>query len=71
LLLLHYAGESGFDRTELGRHARWSPASVTRALQQLSSPDVRQIVLVDQRFVLTDLGNKRIREQLADKLLLT
>lgn len=71
LVLLHYAGERGFTRTELGRHAQCSPASVTRSVQKLEAPNCRQIVLVgDTRYRLTDLGSKRIREQLAAKLLL-
>lgn len=71
LLLLHYAGENGFSRGEIGKHAKCSPASVTRALQKLSAPDMRQIVqLRNSNYRLTDLGSKRIREHLAAKLLL-
>lgn len=71
LVLLHYAGEKGFTRGELGRHAGCSPPSVTRAIQKLQAPDSRQIVLLPSgHFRLTDLGSKRIREQLASKLLL-
>jgi hypothetical protein len=71
LVLLHYAGETGFSRSELGRYARFSPASVTRSLQKLESPDFRQIILLSTgKYRLTDLGSKRIREQLAEKLLL-
>ncbi len=71
LVLLHYAGETGFTRAELGKHCMFSPASVTRAVQTLESVRYRQIVcLPNGRNRLTDLGSKRIREQLADKLLL-
>jgi DNA-binding MarR family transcriptional regulator len=71
LVLLHYAGEVGFTRTELGRHARVSPPSVTRALDALTGAGRRCVVqLSDQRFRLTDLGSKYVREKLADKLLL-
>jgi hypothetical protein len=71
LVLLHYAGEAGFTRSQLGRHALYSPSSVTEALQKLQSPDVRQVILTPSgRYQLTGLGHKRIREQLADKLLL-
>jgi len=71
LLLLHYAGDDGFTRTELGIFARCSAASVTRSIQKLESPAVRQIVqLGSNRYRLTDLGSKRIREDLAPKLLL-
>jgi len=72
LVLLHYAGEGGFTRTELGKHAHRSPPRVTEALEKLTSPDVRQVILIPSsgRYQLTGLGHKRIREQLADKLLL-
>jgi hypothetical protein len=71
LVLLHFAGESGFTRTEVGKYAMRSAPSVTRALQKLESAEYRQIVLLSSsRYRLTDLGSKHIREQLADKLLL-
>jgi hypothetical protein len=70
LVLLHFAGESGFSRTELGRYALCSAPSITRALQALEAPDKRQIVqLTNGKYRLTDLGARRVREQLADKLL--
>lgn len=72
LVLLHYAGEQGFTRSEVGKYAMVSAASVTTALQKLKSPEMRQVVeLASKRFRLTDLGSKRIREKLPDKLLLT
>jgi hypothetical protein len=71
LVLLHYAGEQGFSRRSLGQHARCAPSSITRAIDALTSPQSREVVqLGDGRFVLTSLGEKRIRERLADKLLL-
>lgn len=71
LVLLHYAGEQGFSRGELGRLAQCSAPSVTRAVQKLISPSFRQVVqLASGAYRLTDLGSKRIREQLAEKLLL-
>jgi hypothetical protein len=71
LILLHYAGDTGFSRHELGRFAQCSASSVTRSLQKLIAPDFRQVVQLDTgNFRLTDLGSKRIREQLADKLIL-
>jgi hypothetical protein len=70
LVLLHYAGETGFSRTEIGKSARCSAASVTRALQKLTAPEARQVVQVGSgKYCLTDLGSKRIREQLSTKLL--
>jgi hypothetical protein len=71
LILLHYAGELGFTRAEPARYAKCSQTSITRALQKLTAPDCRQvIVLPSDRYPLTDLGSKRIREQVPDKLLL-
>ena len=71
LVLLHYAGEQGFSRRGLGQTAMCSPPSVTKALDALTASNCRQVVqLEDGRFVLTDLGHKRIREQMAEKLLL-
>ena len=71
LVLLHYAGEEGFNRHELGLHAMCSASSVTRSVQKLSAPEYRQLVLlVNNKYRLTDLGAKRLREELADKLLL-
>jgi len=71
LVLLHYAGEQGFTRTELGRYAMLKAPAVTTALQKLTDPAVRQVVeLQSKRFRLTDLGSKRVREKLPDKLLL-
>jgi hypothetical protein len=71
LVLLHYAGEGGFSRAELGKSCLKAAPTVTTALQTLASPSRREIVQVmDGRYRLTDLGSKRIREHLADKLLL-
>ncbi len=71
LALLHYAGEAGFTRTELGHHVKRSPPRVTEALRRLAAADSRQVVLLSSgRYRLTELGSRRIREHLADKLLL-
>ena len=69
LILLHYAGENGFTRTELGKNAKCSPSSITRTISALTSPSKREVIQIRDRFVLTDIGQKRIREQLASKLL--
>jgi hypothetical protein len=71
LVLLHYAGENGFTRKELGKYCKVAPPRVTEALQFLECSACRQIVLLTNgKYRLTDLGSKRIRENLADKLLL-
>lgn len=70
MVLLHYAGEEGFTRSELGQYAQTSASSVTRAIQKLSSSGQRQIIqLSNGKYRLTDLGAKRLREELAGKLL--
>ncbi len=69
LVLLHYAGEQGFSRRELGIHALQNAPAVTRALQSLQS--LREVIEVEpKQFRLTDLGSKRVREQLAAALTL-
>jgi hypothetical protein len=71
LVLLHYAGEQGFGRQEILRHAQISSRSVDRALESLTAADCREVIrLQNGSYRLTDLGSRRIREQLADKLLL-
>lgn len=71
LVLLHYAGEVGFNRNEIGRYAKCSASSVTKAIQKLISPQFRQIILLsNNKYRLSDLGSKRLREELGDKLLL-
>jgi hypothetical protein len=71
LVLLHYDGEQGFTRTELGKSAKVSAASVTLGLKKLTDHSSREVVhLPSGRYRLTDLGSKRIREKIPDKLLL-
>ncbi|MBI5130975.1 MAG: hypothetical protein HZA66_16160 [Rhodopseudomonas palustris] len=71
LILLHYSGEQGFSRTRLGQIAQLSPPAVTKSLQKLSSPNCRQVIqLSNSNYRLTDLGSKRIREDLSGKLII-
>lgn len=71
LVLLHYAGDGGFSRNEVGRFARCAPSTVTRVLQKLLSPSTRQVVrLAGGNYRLTDLGSRRVRESLSDKLVM-
>lgn len=71
LILLHYAGEVGFRIEDLKRYTKFSVRSIDRSIQSLESAGYRQIVrLSTGNYRLTDLGSKRIREQLAPKLLL-
>lgn len=71
LILLHYAGENGFSRKALGDYARTSGASVTRALQKLTAPGMRQVVqFTSGNYRLTDLGSARVRNELSHALAL-
>ena len=71
LILLHFGGEQGFNRTALGKYVQAAAPRVTEALASLSSPQIRRIVkLANGNYRLTDLGSKYIRENLSEKLLL-
>jgi hypothetical protein len=71
LVLLHFGGETGLSRKDLGRYVQHAAPAVTKAVQRLAAPNCRQIVqLSSGAYRLTDLGSKRIREELATKLLL-
>ena len=72
LILLHYAGDAGYTRTQVGKHARFSATMVTNALQKLESKAIRQVVkLGTGNYRLTEIGAKRIRDELSQKLGLT
>ena len=59
LILMHYAGDAGFSRLELGRYAQCAPSTVTRALQKLESPSVREVIQIGRgQYRLTDLGSR-------------
>ena len=71
LLLLHNAGEDGLSRSELGKAAMKSRASVSNALTKLASSQLRQIAKRrDATYVLTPVGSRRIHEELSEKLTL-
>src|SRR5260370_25156208 len=69
LVMLHYAGENGFSRKEIGQYVMHPAPRLTEALKDLTSPQCRQVVkLGSGPFRLTDIGSKYVREKLADKL---
>jgi hypothetical protein len=69
LVMLHYAGEKGFNRTEIGQYVMHAAPRITEALKDLTGPQCRQVVkLGSGNFRLTDIGSKYVRERLADKL---
>ncbi|ABC81243.1 hypothetical protein [Anaeromyxobacter dehalogenans] len=69
LVLLHYGGEEGVQRREISRTLSfYGPSTISGVLTKLRG--LRQAVaLPGERWCLTDLGAKRVREQLADRLL--
>jgi hypothetical protein len=72
LVILHFAGEVGLTRKDIGRYVMATPQRVSDALRHLTDAKVRQAVLLASGvYRLTDLGVKEIRERLVDKLLLT
>jgi hypothetical protein len=71
LVLLHYAGERGFSRRELGQYVLKPAPRVSEAVSRLEAPTCRESVkLASGNYRLTDLGSRRIRLELASKLLL-
>ena len=72
LLLLHSAGEAGLSRADIREAAMKSASAVNRALSDLGSPTKRQVVRRDNgQYLLTPNGNRRINEEISEKLLLT
>jgi len=72
LVLLHYAGEKGFSRKELGKYVMHPAPRITEAVKHLSGPQSRQIVqLGSGNYRLTDIGSKRVRESLSEKLFIS
>lgn len=71
ILILHYAGEDGLNRTDIGRSVLKSPASVSGALTILASAQRREIIkLKNGNYRLTDIGVKRVYSELAEKMVL-
>ncbi len=71
ILLLHYSGDAGFSRTELGKYCQSAPSSITNCLSKLKSKTHRQIIEITKgQYRLTELGSKRVREDLTDKMII-
>lgn len=69
VLLLHYVGETGLSRTEIGQSVPKSAPVITNTLKALSSARKRELIrLGNGNYRLTDLGVKRVLSQLAEKL---
>ena len=72
LLLLHNAGETGLNRTEIGKAAMRPDSTVTNVLKTLCSPTKRQVVKrSDGQYLLTPNGTKRVQDELSEKLSLS
>lgn len=69
LILLHYAGNNGFNRTDIGKYVQKAQSSITNSLQKLSSNSHRKIIKLNNgNYRLTDIGNRFVLASLADKL---
>jgi hypothetical protein len=69
LILLHYGGQIGFNRTEIGQFVQKSASGITTSLKKLSSGQQRKIIkLQSGNFRLTDNGNHYVINNLANKL---
>lgn len=67
LILIRGSGECGLTRLELGRFVRRAPSQTTKAIKRLEQK--RQLIKPrDGRFRLTDIGMRRIVEQLSLKM---
>lgn len=72
IILLYNAGDEGMSRKELGKSVLKAASTVTNSLKQLTSTNLRQATRKDKnRFILTPLGTKRVREELSEKLTLS
>lgn len=71
LILLHYAGDSGFHISDIHKHVLKAAPTISNSLKRLRSSQMRQVIDVGSEvYRLTELGSRRIREDLAEKLLL-
>lgn len=72
LILLHSAGEEGLARDQIGQGVQKSAPSITNALRALCSTRRRQVLKrANGTYALTPVGTKRIREELANKLVIS
>jgi hypothetical protein len=69
LILLHYAGQDGFDRTKIGNSVKKDRSTITNSLKKLASDKERKIIqLTNGNYRLTDIGNRYVIVNLSDKL---
>ena len=71
LLLLHFAGIEGYSRSHLLSIVHFSSQKLTSVLSKMTSHNARLIIAKQNgNYTLTDIGNKYIRENLSDKLII-
>ncbi len=71
IVLLHHAGEVGYTRVQLLSFSKLSSQKLTAVLTKLNDRSQRKIILMGNgQYMLTDLGSKYLRDNLADKLVL-
>ncbi len=71
LILLHHAGEDGLSRKKLGKFVSGSPSSISTCIKKLSSKEYKNIVSIkDTNYRLTDIGIKRVLNDLSNKLII-
>jgi hypothetical protein len=69
LILLHHAGQAGFNRKQVGQVVQKAASAITTGLQKLSSGQQRKLIkLTNGNYRLTDIGNRFVLTNLADKL---
>jgi hypothetical protein len=69
LILLHYAGQSGFSRKQIGQFVQKTPPAVTTSLKKLTSSSERKIIQLNNgNYRLTDIGNRFVLSNLSGKL---
>jgi len=69
LILLHHAGESGLSRKEINNHIPKDNSGIRRELEKLSSNRRREVIILsNDNYRLTDIGIRRVLEELGDKL---
>lgn len=69
LIHLHGAGTEGISRNALGKFMFSAASTISNALAKLVAADCRQVIQNESgNYQLTDLGSKRVREDLSDFL---
>jgi hypothetical protein len=69
LIILHHIGENGLSRADIGSSVNKDSSAISRALTKLCSNKVREVIkLRSGNFRLTNIGIRRVLNELGDKL---